>query len=116
RRFQTFHETLESGRLFHEGCERCGVSRVRVRGRQPNAAEHVWHATGTLTRILEVHSMRSMLCFLLSGLVLFGAAVPAAAHHAFTAQFDVTQAVKIKGTTTKMEWSNPHAWLYVDVK
>src|SRR5437762_4916381 len=53
---------------------------------------------------LEVHSMRSMLCFLLSGLVLFGAAAPAAAHHAFAAEFDVTQAVKIKGTTTKMEW------------
>ena len=60
--------------------------------------------------------MPSRLCFLLSGVVLFGAVAPVAAHHAFAAEFDVTQPVKIKGTTTKMEWTNPHAWLYVDVK
>ena len=60
--------------------------------------------------------MRSRLCFLLSGLLLFAAVAPAVAHHAFAAEFDVTKPVKIKGTTTKMEWTNPHAWLYVDVK
>jgi Family of unknown function (DUF6152) len=44
------------------------------------------------------------------------AAVPVAAHHAFAAEFDVTKPVSVKGTITKVEWVNPHAWLYVDVK
>jgi hypothetical protein len=42
--------------------------------------------------------------------------VPSAAHHAFAAEFDVDQPVKVHGTITKVEWVNPHAWLYVDVK
>jgi hypothetical protein len=42
--------------------------------------------------------------------------VPAIAHHAFAAEFDVGQPVKVKGTFTKLDWTNPHAWLYLDVK
>jgi len=48
-------------------------------------------------------------------LVAVGAA-PLAAHHAFAAEFDVDKPVKVRGTITKLEWVNPHAWLYVDVK
>src|SRR5213078_3121735 len=47
---------------------------------------------------------------------LFAAAAPAFAHHAFAAEFDAKKPVKIRGTVTKMEWINPHAWIHIDVK
>jgi hypothetical protein len=47
---------------------------------------------------------------------LLAAAVPMWAHHAFAAEFDVDKPVKLKGTVTKMEWINPHAWIHIDVK
>jgi len=55
-------------------------------------------------------------CILVAGLALFSVAEPAAAHHAFAAEFDVEQPIKINGTVTKVEFTNPHAWIYVDVK
>ena len=48
--------------------------------------------------------------------LIAAAALPLLAHHAFIAEFDATKRVKISGTVTKLEWTNPHAWLYVDVK
>ena len=44
---------------------------------------------------------------------LLAAAVPAAAHHAFAAEYDENKRVAVSGTVTKFEWINPHAWLYV---
>ena len=41
--------------------------------------------------------------------------LPVIAHHAFSAEFDSTKPVQLRGTITKMEWINPHAWMHIDV-
>jgi hypothetical protein len=41
---------------------------------------------------------------------------PLVAHHAFNSEFDSKRPIKLRGTVTKMEWINPHAWIHVDVK
>ena len=49
------------------------------------------------------------------GLGMLWAAAPVMAHHSFAAEFDIEQPITLRGTLTKLEWVNPHGWLYIDV-
>jgi len=61
--------------------------------------------------------MRSRLFRVAAGAALLvGSVVPVLAHHSFAAEFDADKPVKLKGIVAKVEWLNPHSWIYIDVK
>jgi hypothetical protein len=47
---------------------------------------------------------------------VLGAAARIAAHHSLTAEFDTSRTISLSGTITGMKWTNPHSWLFIDVK
>lgn len=55
----------------------------------------------------------------LAGLVTLGAVLSTnnlQAHHSFAAEFDAEKTIQLAGVVTKVEWSNPHVWIYFNVK
>lgn len=52
----------------------------------------------------------------LSVAILLLVPVTLSAHHAFAAEFDRAKPVKVQGSVVKMEWTNPHIWIYLDMK
>ena len=60
--------------------------------------------------------MKTVCTALASAGLLALAAAPVAAHHSFAAEYDAAKPVTLKGTVTRIEWTNPHARFYVDVK
>ena len=60
--------------------------------------------------------MKTRLAVVAAGALFLLASVPAIAHHSFAAEFDASKPVKLTGTVTKIEWMNPHAYFYIEVK
>jgi ribosomal protein L39E len=60
-----------------------------------------------------------MRAYILGGLIVVGVLLTAgkiAAHHSFAAEFDANKPITLKGRVTKIEWTNPHVWFYINVK
>jgi hypothetical protein len=60
--------------------------------------------------------MRTKQAVLVAGICLFAATLPLAAHHSFAAEFDATKAITLEGSVTRLDWMNPHIWIYLDAK
>ena len=61
--------------------------------------------------------MKARILFALAMAVgLLWTALPASAHHSFAAEYDSSQVLTLKGTISKVEWTNPHIYIYLDVK
>ncbi len=64
---------------------------------------------------METKRMRRLGLLLLAGAIVTASAVRSSAHHAFAAEFDSNQPVELRGAVTRLQWTNPHSWLYIDV-
>ena len=60
--------------------------------------------------------MKAKTAILVTGLYVAAIVTPAVAHHSFAAEFDGSKAIRVTGSLTKIEWTNPHTYFYLDVR
>jgi hypothetical protein len=60
--------------------------------------------------------MRALILGGVAACTLFLAGARVSAHHSFAAEFDADKPIKLTGIVTKVEWTNPHVWFYINVK
>src|SRR5262249_13537714 len=95
--------------------------RVRMPRRQSRNGQHARRSArsrkgGKMKSTTSAPLSDGAVVTLLACAVLLLGAVPATAHHAFAAEFDVKRPIKLRGTVVKMEWINPHSWIHLEVK
>ena len=62
-----------------------------------------------------MHRMRISCLGVVAGVALAVVSAPTFAHHSFAAEFDINRPIQLDGVVTKMEFSNPHSWLHIEV-
>ena len=60
--------------------------------------------------------MKQLLGTGLALVIALGTSAPARAHHSLQSEYDINQSITLKGTVTKVDWVNPHVYVYLDVK
>ena len=60
--------------------------------------------------------MKKLLIAVAAGVMFVSSANNIQAHHSFAAEFDAQKTIQLEGIVTKVEWTNPHVWIYVNVK
>jgi hypothetical protein len=63
----------------------------------------------------RIHIVPAIAAILIGSAFVVGAPRPAAAHHAFEAEYDSSKVVNLTGIVTKLDWINPHAYVFLDV-
>jgi hypothetical protein len=62
-----------------------------------------------------MNRMRISYLGVVAGAALAAISAPTFAHHSFAAEFDINRPIQLDGVVTKMEFSNPHSWLHIEV-
>jgi len=97
----------------------CGL--IENRGPNDDCITHtakIGCATTRLTLLFACYRFRFVRISFASrvAIAVIALALPAFAHHSFSAEFDGSKLVELKGTVTKIDWTNPHVYFYIDVK
>jgi hypothetical protein len=71
---------------------------------------------GAIQPLRRVTDMDRSLLSLTLAIAALAAAAPVTAHHSFAAEFDLNQPIKLRGVVTKVDFMNPHSWIYISVK
>jgi len=81
-----------------------------------DSQEWLSHNLTALFRCYRFRSVRNRSVLLAAFVAMLTLALPARAHHSFSAEFDGTKFIELKGIVTKIDWANPHVYFYMDVK
>src|SRR5260370_39364651 len=95
------------------------LRRKKLRRREPSESERrslASNNTGDSKEEEGDHRMRTKRAVAVAGIGLLLSAGPVLAHHSFAAEFDAERPVKLRGTITRMEWINPHAWVHIELE